>query len=162
MMQTIAVLLLSAATAQHMPPTPPGEESVKPYSISNENAGATPYDHDRHYKEFGAKEGLKKLNDRFVLLLTTDKRIKDIFRASDLARLRRTLTEQFCYILGGPCDYTGMTMAASHKDHGIAMREYMILVQLLQVAMEEQKISFDAQAKLLAKLAPMYRDIVIR
>lgn len=157
-----ASFLMAALYLQDMPPTPAGEEPVKPYVISNENAGAAPFPDDKLYKKFGESAGISRITDDLVQRLTTDARVKDIFRASDLVRLRRTLKEQFCYLLGGPCDYTGMTMAASHKDHGITMREYLILVELLQIAMEKEGIAFSSQNKLLAKLAPMYREIVRR
>lgn len=53
-------------------------------------------------------------------------------------------------------------MASSHKDHGITTREFNALVEALQEAMDEEGVPFRAQNKLLAKLAPMKRDIVTR
>ena len=88
--------------------------------------------------------------------------IAGIIAATDLVRLRRTLKEQFCYILAGPCDYTGRDMASSHKDHGITTREFNALVENLQAAMNTEGVPFRAQNKLLAKLAPMQRDVVTR
>ncbi len=162
-LMTVAVLSgLLAQDAAPTPPVPPGEKPVKPYEITNENAGATPYKDDRYFIQFGGVEGLSRISDTLVQLLIKDARVEGIFRASDLVRLHRLLKEQFCYLLGGPCDYTGMNMRASHKDHGITMREYLILVEHLQVAMEREKVPFTAQSKLLAKLAPLYRDIVRR
>ena len=162
MKMLMVAALMAVFSGQQDPVVPKGERPVKLYEQSNKNAGATPYADDEMFKVFGGIEGLTALSNELVTLLTADKRVEGIFRASDLVRLKRTLTEQLCYILGGPCDYTGMNMRVAHKDHGITMREYLVLVELAQVAMEKQKIPFGAQNKLLAKLAPMYREIVRR
>ena len=97
-----------------------------------------------------------------VAISLEDSRMAEILMASDLVCLRRTLKEQFCYILAGPCDYTGRDVASSHKDHGITNREFNALVENLQLAMNREGVPFRAQNKLLAKLAPMQRDVVTR
>jgi hemoglobin len=157
----MAVALLVVATSDDQA-VPPGEKPVKPYVISNENADAEPFKNDKLFKKFNGVDGLTRISDDLVERLTTDPRVEGIFRASDLVRLRRTLVEQFCYILGGPCDYTGRSMEASHRDHGITKREFNILVELMQKSMDKEGIAFSDQNKLLAKLAPMYRVVVKR
>ncbi len=147
---------------QQNQPVPAGEKPVDPYVQSNDNAGATPMTDDTVYHQFGGMDGISRIVDDLIDLSSKDERIEGIFRATDLVRLRRTLKEQICYILGGPCDYTGRDMKESHKTHGITMMEYNALIELLQVAMEKEGVAFRAQNKLLAKLAPMYRDIVLR
>jgi hemoglobin len=156
----IAALILPAGLALAEPP--PGELPVDPYEMSNENAGADPFEGAALFEAFNGEEGIARIVDDMVDRSLDDPRIKDVFAASDLVRLRRTLKEQFCYILGGPCDYTGKDMASSHKDHGIANREFNALVENLQLAMNTEGVPFRAQNKLLAKLAPMQRDVVTR
>ncbi|WP_213268410.1 group 1 truncated hemoglobin [Hyphomonas sp.] len=111
---------------------------------------------------FGSEEGVASIVDTMVGISLEDSRMAEILMASDLVRLRRTLKEQFCCILAGPCDYTGRDMASSHKDHGITNREFNALVENLQLAMNREGVPFRAQNKLLAKLAPMQRDVVTR
>lgn len=91
-----------------------------------------------------------------------DPRAADIFRAADMDRLRRTLKEQFVYLLGAPVDYSGRDMKSAHKDQGLQRRDFHVLVECLQVAMEHERVRFRAQKKLLAKLAPLERDVVVR
>lgn len=141
---------------------PAGEKPVDPYVESNENAGAKPFPNDALYHDFGGMKGISNIVNDLIDMSSKDERIEGIFRATDLVRLRRTLKEQVCYILGGPCNYTGRDMKESHKTHGISMMEFNALVELLQVAMDNEGVPFRAQNKLLAKLAPMYRDIVLR
>ena len=140
----------------------PGEEPVEPYEIADANAGATPYAHDRHFRAFGGREGIDRIVDRFVALNVADPRIGDVFRGHDLVRIRRTLKEQFCYILGGGCAYTGRDMRSSHANMGVQMADFTALVDNLQRAMTDEQVPFRAQNRLLVKLAPMYRDTVER
>lgn len=97
-----------------------------------------------------------------VELSENDPRISDVFKAKDTVRLKRTLFEQFCYILGAGCEYTGRTMEAAHRDLGLQRADLNALVENLQRAMREGKVPFSAQNRLLAKLAPMERDVVVR
>lgn len=112
------------------------------------------------YKAFGEKEGLTKIVDDLMLNLLADKRTKPFFEKADQPRIKEKLVEQFCVELGGPCTYTGQTMKRSHKGHEINTANFYALVEALQLAMDKNGISSSAQNKLLAKLAPMHKDII--
>jgi hemoglobin len=139
-----------------------GELPVDPYVQSNANAGATPFTGDTMAAAFGGQDGIRRIANRTVELSEADPRIAEIFKAHDMVRLKRTLFEQFCYILNAGCDYSGRDMASSHKDMGVRMRDMNALVENLQTAMREEKVAFAAQNRFLAKLAPMSRDVVTR
>jgi hemoglobin len=156
MLLVAVLLLLQSGTV------PAGEDAVDPYPQSNANAGATPVTWERLWTAFHGRDGVSRIVDDLVARNVADPRISDIFRNQDLVRLRRTLTEQFCYILGGGCDYTGRDMRAAHKDMGIQQADMAALVENLQAAMRRERVSFAAQNRLLAKLAPMHRDVVTR
>lgn len=159
----VALALQTAATSNSAPaPTPAGEEPVAPYAESDANAGAAPFPGDAMWRAFGGAAGVHAIVDDLVARNTADPRITDIFRNRDLVRLRRTLFEQFCYILNGGCHYSGQTMAQSHKDMGIQQADMAALVENLQAAMRGQHVPMAAQNRLLAKLAPMHRPIVAR
>ncbi len=143
-------------------PVPPGEEAVDPYTVSDSNAGAAPISDPRVLEAFNGVDGISRIVDDLVDHAADDPRIADIMAASDFVRLRRTLKEQFCYLLGGGCAYSGRDMASVHADHGITLAEFNVLVELLQEAMDREGVPFRMQNKLLALLAPMKRDIVVR
>ena len=155
----LSLTLSGVALAQTVPP---GEKPVDPYVQSNANAGATPMKDDSVFKAFHGKEGLVRITSDLVDRNLADPRIKDVFATADVVRLKRTLAEQFCYILDGGCDYTGKDMSASHKDQGITPRDFNALVENLQWAMDKEGVPFGAQNKLLAKLAPMSRQAIER
>lgn len=139
-----------------------GEFRVDPYPQSNANVGATPYDSARLVEAFGGREGIRKIAERTVELSQADPRIAPIFAAHDMVRLKRTLSEQFCYLLGAGCDYTGRDMRTAHAEMGVTKADMNALVQNLQAAMREADVPFAAQNRLLAKLAPMSDEVVMR
>lgn len=146
--------------AEEKPDPVTGEFAVDPYEQSNDNAGAKPFGSPSMANQFGGQSGIRKLTDRLVEISHNDPRISDIFKGQDLVRLRRTLFEQFCYILAAGCDYTGRDMRAAHANMGLERNDLNALVENLQRAMREQTIPFAAQNRLLAKLAPMDRAVL--
>lgn len=139
-----------------------GEMPIDPYVQSNRNAGATPFTGSAMAAAFGGQDGIRRIANRTVELSEADSRLAEIFKAHDMVRLKRTLFEQFCYILNAGCDYSGRDMASSHKDMGVRMRDMNALVENLQTAMREEKVGFAAQNRFLSKLAPMSGDVITR
>lgn len=139
-----------------------GELPVEPYEQSNANAGAVPYEGGRLAAAFGGRDGIARIAARTVELAQADPRIAAIFESHDMVRLNRTLAEQFCYLLGAGCDYTGRDMASAHAEMGVTRSDMNALVENLQTAMGEAGVPFAAQNRLLAKLAPMSREVVTR
>jgi len=142
--------------------TPPGEQPVAPYTQSNANAGATPLTDTRTFEAFHGVEGIRRIVNDTIDRSAADPRIAEIFISHDLLRIKRTLSEQICYVLGGPCTYTGRDMATAHRDLGVQTRDFNILVEHLREAMSRERVPFPAQNRLLAILAPMHRDVVAR
>jgi len=162
-----ALSLTFAGVAFAQQPVPSREQPVDPYVQSNANAGATPMKDKAVLEAFHGKDGIARITSDLVDRNISDPRIKDIFATADVVRLKRTLSEQFCYILAGPasdggCDYTGKDMSATHQYQGITPRDFNILVENLQKAMDKEGVPFAAQNKLLAKLAPMSRQVIER
>jgi hemoglobin len=141
---------------------PAGEEPVAPYVQANANAGAKPFTGQAMWTAFHGRDGVARVVDDFVIRNQADPRIGDIFKGQDMVRLRRTLREQFCYILNGGCDYSGRSMKDAHRDVGLQTADMGALVENLQAAMRKEGIAFSAQNRFLAKLAPMKRDVVVR
>ncbi len=139
-----------------------GEFPVDPYPQTEANLGATPVRGDALARTFGGQPGIRKIVDRLIDLSIADPRIAPVFKGHDLVRLRRTLFEQVCAILSAGCRYSGRDMKAAHKALGTTRADLNALVENLQRAMRESHVPFAAQNRLLAKLAPMDRDITER
>ncbi|MCV0382734.1 MAG: group 1 truncated hemoglobin [Erythrobacter sp.] len=139
-----------------------GELPVEPYEHSNANAGAAPFAGERMAQLFNGQAGIRRIADRLVDLNQADPRIAAIFAGHDMVRLRRTLFEQFCFILNAGCDYTGRDMRSSHQGLGSRKGDMNALVENLQMAMHEEGVPFAAQNRFLARLAPMSGDVIER
>ena len=140
----------------------PGEDAVAAYAVDDANAGATPFTGTAMFEAFHGRPGIDRIVDDMLARSTTDPRTADIFRATDMVRLARTLKEQICYVLGGGCVYTGRSMQDAHRDLGLQPADMGALVEHLQDAMAAEGVPFHTQNRLLSRLAPMRRDIVTR
>jgi len=157
-----AALFAAGAAAAQDPAHHPGAEAVDAYAVADANAGATPFTGTAMFEAFHGQPGIDRIVDAMLADARADPRTADIFRATDMARLSRTLKEQFCYVLGGGCGYTGRSMVDAHDDLGLQPADMGALVEHLQDAMAAEGVPFHTQNRFLAKLAPMRRDIVTR
>ncbi len=124
------------------------------------SAAAAPAADDTLYRALGGQPGLVRLVDDFVPRLVRDPRVGEFFKNSNQAHLEEMLALQFCVVSGGACAYTGLPMKTAHQDMDISKSDFNALVEALQAAMDAQGISFSTQNQLLARLAPMHRDII--
>jgi hemoglobin len=168
MMNSRPLILLSLAAAvlaTVIAATPssgaePAPEPAAPATPTD--LGTQPFPDDALYKAFHGREGIHRIVERLIEINVADPRISEIFKGQDLPHLKAMLEPLICYLLGGPCVYTGKDMKAAHKDLGIQMSDFNALVENLQTAMDREHVPFRDQNRLLAKLAPMERDVVVR
>lgn len=91
---------------------------------------------DTLFADMGGQAGLNRLVDVSVDNYLADPRIKDIFSESNIDRIRAELKDQFCVVAGGPCQYKGHSMEATHKGLHLTNANFNALVEDLQVAMD--------------------------
>ena len=115
---------------------------------------------DALYRALGERAGLTALMDGFVDQLAADPRIGKHFKDTNRKHLKQQLGDQLCAVSGGPCKYEGADMKAAHEQMDITRADFNALVELLQIAMQAQGIAFSVQNQLLARLAPMHRDVI--
>lgn len=115
---------------------------------------------DSVFQSLGAKAGIDKIVEDFIPIILADQRIKRFFEQTDKKRLAAQLSDQFCELTGGPCQYKGKDMHEVHEGMNISNAHFNALAEDLQIAMEKNNISSSISNKLVAKLAPMQRPIV--
>lgn len=115
-----------------------------------------------YYGDFGGKDGMTVLVDKFVTHVLEDKRISDYFAAANIPKLKEQLAIQFCQLLGGPCKYTGLDMQKAHSDLDVTKSAFNSLAEDLMWAMNEQHVPISAQNELIRQLAPMEHQIVTK
>jgi hemoglobin len=123
-------------------------------------AQATAPADDSLYREFGGKRGITVLVDDFLRRLLADRRMNPFFKDADRPRFKEQIAIQFCQVSGGPCALEKPDMKKPHSGFDITHGDFNALVEVLQASMDAQGITFASQNRLLAKLAPMHRDIV--
>lgn len=115
---------------------------------------------DSLYSALGENAGITKLTDDFVNRLKADSRLGTAFKDANPKHLKLMLAQQFCKVSGGPCVYEGGDMKSVHADLDITKTDFNALVEVLQESMDANGIPFTVQNQLLARLAPMHRDII--
>lgn len=112
------------------------------------------------YADLGQREGLDRLMSDFVVRLKADARIGRRFKDTNLQHLASQLRDQLCQLADGPCKYEGPSMKQAHEGMAIGKADFNALVEVLQDTMSAQQVPFPVQNRLLARLAPMYRDMI--
>ncbi|MBI5722099.1 MAG: group 1 truncated hemoglobin [Burkholderiales bacterium] len=112
------------------------------------------------YRDLGGEAGIAALMRDLVVRVKADARLAPFFENTNMPELTRQLADQVCAIAGGPCEYRGAPMKAVHAQFEIRRADFNALVEVLQQSMEARGIAFGTQNRLLARLAPMHRDIV--
>ena len=112
------------------------------------------------YAALGEKAGIDRLAGDFVARLLRHPRIGTHFKDAQPGPLQQSLAEQFCALSGGPCTYQGADMLDVHADMDINKGDFNALVEVLQKSMDAKGIPFTQQNQMLARLAPMHRDII--
>ena len=117
---------------------------------------------DAVFQEFGGKPGISKVIDDFLGIWQGDARISGALKDADVERLGSLLKEQFTQLTGGPAVYSGKDMKSAHQAMGLHNADFNALAEDLQKAMDKNNVPVRAQNKLLAKLAPMEKQIVTK
>ena len=114
------------------------------------------------FDDLGGASGLQAIVDHAVPRWLADPRVGPTFAETNMPRFQRLLVEQLCQIADGPCHYGGRDMAASHRGLALGREQFNALAEGLQDAMEETGVGYHTQNRLIARLAPMQRDVVTR
>ena len=112
------------------------------------------------YAELG---GATKINIAITVMvkrLHGDERLGDLFTDVNDVELIQNFNDFICQLSDGGCEYHGAEMEDTHVALFITKAEFDRFVSLFIYSMEDAKISFSAQNKLLKKLANL-RDSVI-
>ncbi|WP_338479758.1 group 1 truncated hemoglobin [Pseudomonas trivialis] len=115
---------------------------------------------DSLYRDLGAMPGITRIVEGMLLNVARDPRIVEHFRRVDIQRLRNKLIEKFCVEAGGPCTYTGDSMAETHKGQNVTRSDFNALVEDLIAAMDKEGIAVPVQNRLIARLAALRGEVI--
>jgi hemoglobin len=117
---------------------------------------------DALFADLGGEKGIAQIASNALDLYFTDPRLAHDFDNINRPFLQPRFTAYLCRIAGGPCIYKGHSMKQSHQALAITEARFNVVVEDLQLAMDRAGVPFHVQNRLLARLAPLERDIVTR
>ena len=117
---------------------------------------------DTLYADLGGGPGIDRIAAGAGGLYMTDPALHPYFDDINPGWLTLHFATFVCRVAGGPCVYRGRDMAASHRGLHIDERAFDRVVEDLQTAMTRAGVPFWTENRLLARLAPMERQIVTR
>jgi hemoglobin len=112
------------------------------------------------YDRLGGLDAINALTESWVARVGGDDRANGKFVRTDIPRLMKEVADQLCEVTGGPCVYTGRSMAKTHAGMGTTAGEFDVVMQHLDGALDELNVPQAEQDELVGLLLPMRDDIV--
>ena len=115
------------------------------------------------YDRLGGYNAVAAVVDDFIGRLVGDKRFERFFTGhskDSLKRIRMHIIDQLCEATGGPCNYTGRTMKASHEGLGISEDDWKAAVDHLVATLDKFKVPKREKDELLGAVSKFKNDIV--
>ncbi len=112
------------------------------------------------YDELGQYEGIDNIVRDLIFIIAKDERVNPRYKGVNMQHFKKGLSDYICQLSGGPCKYENENMKQVHAGHNYTNTEFNAIVDNLILAMEKRKIPVGTQNRLLALLAPAYKDVV--
>jgi hemoglobin len=113
------------------------------------------------YERLGGVDVLRVLVDEWLVVASSDERIRDFFAGADISRLKLRLVERICVQVEGPCLYRGREMYAAHADLGLEDSHLRAFLQALEPAMQRAKIEGKAADELRIAIRGLAEELAI-
>lgn len=113
------------------------------------------------FDDLGGMDGLSRIVSGMVDRAAADPRIAAKFDNINLERLKRMIVLHTCKVTDGGCRYE-RGLRGPHVQLELTRYHFNALVEVLQDVMDAEGIPFRTQNRLLARLAPMEREIVTK
>ena len=112
------------------------------------------------FDRLGGGAAITAVVDDFVARCAGDTRINSKFARTDVPRLKAMLVEQVSAATGGPVQYTGRSMADTHRGMQVTAGEFDALVEDLVATLNQFGVPDAEQGQLISILGPLRGDIV--
>jgi hemoglobin len=112
------------------------------------------------YERLGGEAAISAVIDDFVARVAADARVNQKFAKSNVDRVKFHLKEQVCAATGGPCQYTGNSMTASHRNMKVTEGEFNALVEDLVATLDKFNVPEKEKGEVLGALGPLKSQIV--
>lgn len=111
------------------------------------------------YQKLGGAPTIDAITKNLIDRLLANPKINFLFEETNRDDLHLKIVDQLCMETGGPCNYEGLDMVEAHSGMDIKYSEFDVFVTDFILAMEDAKVPFRLQNKVLAIFAPMREDV---
>jgi len=112
------------------------------------------------YDRLGGLPAVRAAVHEMVTNAMADPRIKAFFAGVDMQRVDRNLVDFVCRAAGGPCTYTGKSMAKAHEGLNLKPEHFLALVDDLQKGLDKLKVPVAEQKDLINALDATRKDVL--
>jgi hemoglobin len=112
------------------------------------------------FDRLGGQDGINAVTESWVARVGGDDRANGKFVRTDIPRLKKEVADQLCEATGGPCTYTGRSMAETHDGMAVTAGEFDVVMQHLDATLDEFNVPKADQDELVALIIPTRGDIV--
>ncbi len=113
------------------------------------------------YERLGGTDSITKISSDIVDLHLDNSSIANRFAKSDVAKLKKTVSEFFITGSGGPNVYEGADMLTAHKGMNISAFEFVAVLDDALEALQKNGIGQREQEEVLFILYSMRSDIIL-
>ncbi|MBD0324071.1 MAG: group 1 truncated hemoglobin [Aldersonia sp.] len=112
------------------------------------------------YEQIGGQEALITVVDDFYKRVLADPQLAGFFAGSNMSRLKGKQVEFFAAALGGPDEYSGLSMKDTHRGRGIGQIHFDLVAKHLSESLADAGVPDATVEKIIGAIAPLSDDIV--
>lgn len=112
------------------------------------------------YEKLGGEESISKVVDYFYDLVLKDDTVNHYFKETDMDQQRKHQTKFISFALGGPKQYSGLSMAKAHEGMNLEENHFQAIVKHLHDSLEQFGVSGGDIDTALTKVASLKDDIL--
>jgi hemoglobin len=112
------------------------------------------------YDQIGGEEALITVVDDFYERVLADPQLAGFFAGSNMSRLKGKQVEFFAAALGGPDEYSGLSMKDAHRGRGIGQIHFDLVAKHLSESLVDAGVPDEIVDTIIGTIAPLSDDIV--
>ncbi|MDQ1910598.1 group 1 truncated hemoglobin [Paenibacillus sp. GD4] len=114
------------------------------------------------YEKLGGEETIGKVVDYFYELVLADETVNHFFNNTDMEKQRKHQTKFISFALGGPNQYSGLSMAKAHEGMNLQPAHFQAIATHLHDALAHFGVSAAEIDQILTRVASLKDDILYK
>ncbi len=114
------------------------------------------------YDKLGGESAIETAVDRFYDKVLADETVNHFFTNTDMTKQRQHQTKFLSYALGGPHQYSGLSMEKAHENMNIQPEHFNAIANHLKATLEELNVSDDDIEQVMEKVATLAPNIMYK